>query len=363
MRFDWKAVLGILLSLLLLWWALRGVDAARVLEELRRADPWIFLAAVAVATSGFVIRAWRWRVLLAPLRVDTGFRARFAAVNIGFMANNLLPARVGEFARAYALSRLQPVTASASLGSLVVERILDGLGLIALLLIALAAPSFPGGADVAGIELRHIIGTMGAVFLGSGVVLFLAAHWSAASVRLAERLVAWLPGRAGPTLVDLFKAFLEGVAVLRSPSLLFQAVLWTLAMWTWLALSFWLAFTAFGIQVDFFAALFLQTLIGLFVAVPSAPGFFGTFEAGAKVGLVAVYGVEVNRALSFAIGFHIGGFIPVTLIGLYYAWRLGLSLREVEESEALVEEAVEREHPEIRELASGRTSAQPGGRE
>ncbi|MBI4540480.1 MAG: flippase-like domain-containing protein [Gemmatimonadetes bacterium] len=352
MRFDWKAVLGVLLSILLLWWALRDVDATRVLGELRRADPWYFVAAVAVTTSGFVVRAWRWKGLLAPLRAGSAFPSRFAAVNIGFMANNVLPARVGEFARAYALSRLEPVTVSGSLGSLVVERILDGLILITLLLMALAAPTFPAGAEVAGIDLRHLMAGMGSIFLGAGVLLFAVARWSAESVRVAERLVAWLPGR-GAAMVDIFEAFLDGVAVLRSPALLLKSVLWTLVLWTWMGVSYQLAFAAFGIDVDFFGALFLQTLIGLAVAVPSAPGFFGPFEAAAKVGLVGVYGVDVHRALSFAIGFHIGGFIPVTLLGLWYAWRLGLSFREVEKSEELVEEAVEREHPEVVDLRAG----------
>lgn len=363
MKLDWKAGFGILLSLLLLWWALRDVDAARVMEELAGADPWYFLAAIAVTTSGFVVRAWRWKVVLAPFHAASGFQARFAAVNIGFMANNLLPARVGEFARAYALSRMEPVTVSGSLGSLVVERILDGLTLVALLLVALASPSFPAGADVAGVDLRRVMAGAGAVFLGAGIVLFIATHWSGAFVRLVERSVVWLPRRARSAVVDVCQAFLDGVAVLRSPALLLKAVGWSLAMWTWLALSYWLAFAAFGIRVDFFAALFLQTLIGLFVAIPSAPGFFGPFEAAAKIGLVAVYGVDVHRAISFAIGFHIGGFIPVTVIGLYYAWRLGLSLGEVEKSEELVEEAVEREHPEALELrAGGRTPATDGGR-
>lgn len=346
MKFDWKAVLGILISAVLLWWALRDVEASLVLAELRRANPWYFLAAVVVATSGFVVRAWRWRALLAPLCRDSRFRPRFAAINIGFMANNLFPARVGEFARAYALSRMEPVTISGSLGSLVVERVLDGLVLIALLLVALAAPSFPAGTEFGGVDIRRVFVGMGALFLGVGLATVLLAHWPRESVGMVRRLARWLPQHVAAFVVDVMEAFLEGVAVVRSPSLLARSVLWSVLLWVWLGVSYWLAFKAFAIQVDYFGALFLQTLIGLFVSIPAAPGFFGTFEAGAKIGLVSVYGVEVHQALSFAIGFHVGGFIPVTIMGLYDAWRLGLSFREVEKSETLVEEAVEREHPD-----------------
>src|SRR5690606_34146162 len=104
-----KAVAGIALGLALLGLSLRGVDLRGVLREIRSADPLLFLAAIAAATAPMVVRAWRWRVLLEPSRPGTAFRSRFEATMIGFMANNVLPARVGELARAYALSRAERV--------------------------------------------------------------------------------------------------------------------------------------------------------------------------------------------------------------------------------------------------------------
>jgi glycosyltransferase 2 family protein len=135
--------------------------------------------------------------------------------------------------------------------------------------------------------------------------------------------------------------------------------------WLFLALSFWLAFLAFGIhEVGFAAALFLQSLIALAVAIPSSPGFFGPFEAAAKLGL-SLWGVAPEKAVSFAVGFHIGGFIPVTLIGIYYVWRLGLSWRDVGRSEEVVEQRVERAYGDGRDPADSRVSVarlEPGAR-
>ena len=143
MRLDWRGGLGLLVTGFLLWFVLRGVDLSGVWEEVQGADFFLLALAVAVATVTFLLRALRWKILLAPIHPGTSFRSRFAAVNIGFMANNLLPARVGEFARAYALSRMELVPASGAFASLVVERFLDGLAIVFFMMLAVAAPGFP----------------------------------------------------------------------------------------------------------------------------------------------------------------------------------------------------------------------------
>src|SRR5690606_15693524 len=158
-------------------------------------------------------------------------------------------------------------------------------------------------------------------------------------VALFERtIVRALPRRMRRPVVDALESFLAGLAVLRTPSLILRISIWSVALWLLNALSFWLAFKAFDIQVGFGGALFLQSLIAIMVAAPSAPGFFGPYEAAVKIGLVGIWGVEVNKGLGFAIGFHIGSFIPVTVIGLYFAWRLRFSLRQVKRSHELVEQ-------------------------
>lgn len=343
MRLDWKAVLGIVISGLLIWWVLRGVDPAEVWIEVSRANWWLLLAAVAVATSGFLIRALRWKLLLHPLHPDTGLRSRFAAVNIGFAANNLLPARVGEFARAWAISRVEPVSVSGAIGSLVVERFLDAVAIVLLLVVALLHPSFPAGAMVGGQLLAHVVwvvvGALGAV-LGFLTLLVLFPR---ALVAWADRLARVLPGRIGRVMIEVLDSFLRGLGSLRDPRLLVGAFLWSVGFWAWNAVSFWLAFHAFGIQEGYPTALFVQAVIALGVAVPSAPGFFGTFHAAAVVGLHEVYGAGEGATLAFAFGYHLGGFIPVTLIGLWYAGQLGLSFGELGRAEKVVEEELEAE--------------------
>lgn len=339
-----RAAVGVVITVLLLWWVLGGVSLPEVWTEVREANLWLLGLGVAMATGTFLLRAFRWKVLLHPIHPGTSLRSRFAAVNIGFMANNLLPARVGEFARAYALARLEPVSVSGSFGSLVVERFLDSLTLLLFVLVAMAAPGFPSDTSLGdlslGVLLRGVILLLGALLVGMlALVLF-----PASVVRVAERVFVRIPGKFGRPAVDAIKAFLGGLTIFRSPGLFLQAGVWSLVVWAWQAAAFWAAMHAFGIRVGFDAALFVNGIIAFAVAVPAAPGFFGTFQAGALLGL-GVYGVAEAPAVAFSLGFHLGAFVPVTLIGLYYAWRLGLSLKEVEESEAMVEEAVEMRQP------------------
>lgn len=336
-----KALFGIAVTVLLLWWALRDVSIAEVWTHIRDGNVWLLLAAVAVATFGFFIRALRWKVILAPVNPNTGLRSRFAAISIGFMANNTLPARVGEFVRAYSFSRMEPVSASAAFGSLVVERFLDGVVLLMFLVLTALSPGFPASDALSqgwgGLVLQAAIIAVVAVL----VLLVAMAAWPRRLVRMAEWLGRHLPEKIAGPAVRGFETFLDAIAIMRDPKLLFLAFAWTLFFWTWHGVSFWLGMLAFGIDTGFVSALFVEAVVGFGVAIPAAPGFIGTFHASAKFALSDVYGVAEPSSLAFAFGYHFGGWIPITAIGLWYAWKLGLSIGEVSAAEEAVEKEVE----------------------
>ncbi len=332
-----RSAVGVLLSLLLLVWALRDVSFGEVVERIRTADFLLLIAAVIVSLGGFHARAIRWGVLLAPVASGIPFGPRLAATYIGFAANNMLPARVGEFARAFSLSRLSAVGTAPAFATLVIERILDGLVLVGLLFISMAAPGFPSDISVAGLDIRHAALLMALVMCTVAVVLMIAVLLPEISGRLFRMSTSRLPDRVRVPLREMLVAFTTGLGVLRNPRLLLVSVVLAIAQWVFLAISFLLAFRAFDIQtVPFSGAIFLQSLIALAVAIPSSPGFFGPFEAASRIGL-GLWGVPEGQAVSFAIGFHIAGFLPVTLIGIYYVWRLNLSWSVVSESEEMVE--------------------------
>jgi uncharacterized protein (TIRG00374 family) len=203
--------------------------------------------------------------------------------------------------------------------------------MLVLLLLAVAAfldPAFPRTARIAGQSLGDL--AQGSIVL---VVILLAALYALAFfpaqiVRVfeifARRISPALEARGKSVLTR----FSEGLSVLRHPGRFVAVLAWTVAHWLLNALGFWLGFKAVGVSLPFSAALFLQTLIAIGVALPSAPGFFGVFEKFATVGL-GIYGVPATQATSWAIGFHILSFIPITLIGMWYFARLGLHMKEI----------------------------------
>ena len=331
--------IGIVLSILLLFYALRDVSAAELMEHMGDANVWWLLAATGVATFSFVLRAIRWRVLLLPAAGEIPYSSRFATVCIGFMANNLLPARLGEFARAYSLSRIEPVGVSATLASLVVERLLDALVLMTFIIPAYLL----GVADVTG------PGPLRQVFILLIILVSLGLVTAGAMVRIPAPILRFVekwshrlaPERLADRLTGLVAAFISGLGALRHGHVFLRALFWSVIVWANNALSFYLGFLAFGMdRPGIPGAMLTQTVIGFAVAIPSTPGFFGPFEAAARVTL-ELYDMTPALIISFAAGYHIMTFIPVTLLGIWYMRKLGISRAEIGHSEELVEEAVQ----------------------
>ncbi len=314
----------------LLVWVLHRIDPRQVWSYAQHANFWLLLLAVVVATVTFPVRAIRWRLIL---RAGDGrpfpFLPLWHATTIGFMANNLLPARAGEVARAYVASRQLPVRFTTALGSIVVERVFDALIMLGLMAVAIAAPSFPAQALVGGRSLSTIAATTAVLF---GVLLLVALYianrptgWLMLVERIARRT---LPVRVADRAVHASGGIVEGLAVLKSPARFAGVVLWSLVLWIKNAAAFAICFRAFGLAVPLEAALLLQGIIGFGVAVPSTPGFLGVFEAATLVTL-QLYGVDSSLAVSYALTYHLTTFLPITLLGLWSLSRLHLKLREV----------------------------------
>jgi uncharacterized membrane protein YbhN (UPF0104 family) len=219
----------------------------------------------------------------------------------------------------------------------VVERAFDTVAIFGLLLLAIAHPSFPVDASLGGRPVEAILPwVMAAIAIGIAVLTLLILFpgpWLGALTGLARRI----PGRSGRWLIELAESFLNGLGALRSPRLFAGGLLWSFAFWAWNGASFLLGMRAFGIEDGYVAALFLQAVIAAGVALPAAPGYFGTFHAAAVVALHEVYGVNEGATLAFAFGYHLGGFIPVTVMGLWQAARLGFTMADLSGAEEAVE--------------------------
>jgi uncharacterized protein (TIRG00374 family) len=330
----WPWLLGLAVTVALLAWVLHGINPREVVEHARRADPLLLLAAVALATATFPLRTIRWRLILRDVE---GHRFPWLplwhATAIGFMANNLLPARTGEVARAYVTRRQLPVRFTTALAAVGVERVFDGLVMLGLMAVAIASPTFPATTLIGGRSLSTLATSaaalFGAVLLFALVVVHRPAPWLGVLGRITHRL---LPVRAADRVMHWAEGIVEGLAVLKSPARFAGVVLWSLVLWIVNAAAFAVCFRAFGLAVPLDAALLLQGIIGFGVAVPSTPGFVGVFEAATRVTL-AIYGVDASLAVSYALTYHLTTFLPITVLGLWSLSRLHLRLGELQAPE------------------------------
>ncbi len=333
MKLDWRGAIGIALSVGLLAWVLHQIPLHDVWSALRTSNLLLFVASSFFATLCVPIRAIRWRPILDPVAPRLPYGPLWRATAVGMMVNNVVPARVGEVARAYALTHEQPqVPFSASLASLAVDRLFDALVVLILTVIPMLLPSFPKGAMIGHVSAARAAAG-GAVLLAAltivlyGIVFFpswLIGAYEAFARKVAPRLED--PGRRALT------HFAAGLSVLRSPVRFALVLFWATIHWLCNGFAFWLGFLAVGIHVPFGAALFLQGVIAIGVAVPAAPGFFGVFEFFGIVGL-GLFGVPRAQATAWAIGYHVLSFLPITVIGAWYFVRMGMHLKDVKAAE------------------------------
>jgi uncharacterized protein (TIRG00374 family) len=316
----WQLLLAIAFSALLLWWAFRDVDFAEALAYLRAVRLGWLLSAVLVATCLFPLRLFRWRLLL---RREDGapypWTPLWHAVAMGFAANNLLPFRAGEVVRTVVASRLTGARLTTSLASVAVERVFDALTVVGLLALALLPP----GLSVAGIPVQQAATTAGLLALAALVCAGLVVAFPRAAEAVVRRIIP--SDKIALRLIELIEGIRQGLAVLQSPSRLIGVIVWSVVLWLVNALSFYLAFVAFDLPVSYTGAVVLQGVLAFGIAIPSAPGYVGPFEA-AIIAVLALYGIGASQAVAYAVGYHITTFVPITVLGVWSATRTGLGL-------------------------------------
>ena len=329
MRFSWRSALGIGLSAALVWWALQRTPWAEVSRGVAQANVLLLIATAIAATGIFPLRARRWRTILDPVAPALPFGPLWRATAIGMMVNNIVPARAGELARAYALSREVPaVPFSTAFASLAVDRVFDLLVVLLLTFAAMLDPRFPRVARI-GSQSQTGFAIVG-VSLSAGllVALYLLVLFPDRVIALYEAFTR----RVAPSIEargrNVLKSFAGGLSVLRSPRRFSAVFMWALVHWLLNAFAFWLAFKAVHVEVPLSAALFVQGIICFGVALPSSPGFAGVFEVSAMASL-GIYGIANGPALTWAVCFHVVSYIPITVIGVWYFTRLGLTFGEL----------------------------------
>lgn len=281
-----KVLVGLAFSLVFGYIAVQGAEWKAVLASLGRINLLALLVSTAWFSLFFVLRAYRWQRLVSPLE-SLPVRPFFSSTMIGFMANYILPLRIGELVRAYTLSHLTPVRLSTALATAALERVWDAIT-IALLFVSIS-PHFP---------LPHWLAKASMILLAFGIMCLVGGWWA---VRREGGIpLAWLPER----LAALVHPFIEGLRTLQQISLVVQIVGLSLGMWLVVAGYYWLLLWACGIDLPLEAGLVVMLVVAFGVALPAAPGFVGTFQYAVILGL-SLFSISKEEALSFSIIAHL----------------------------------------------------------
>jgi uncharacterized protein (TIRG00374 family) len=313
-----KLWLGVAISAVLLWVAVRGVSLEEVLHQIQSVRPGWLLPVLASIFCRFWLTAVRWQLLLRPVR-RIGVHRLFGITMIGFMANNVLPARLGEFVRAYALGRAESLPSSLPFATIVIERVFDGFTLLLFLLggLSFLRPS------------RTLLWAAGATcVLYLGVLVGLLLLRTGRGMRLLTAGLDRLPGRFGTPARRLLESFRLGLDVLGDGRAVLLTAALSVAVWAVNAAGVQSMFAAFSLDLPPYAAFLLLGTIAVALVLPSAPGYVGPFQAAIVEGLAQV-GVARETALSLSIVYHLANYVPITVAGLAYLSALNLTFGEL----------------------------------
>jgi uncharacterized protein (TIRG00374 family) len=320
---KWQFWLGVLISIVFIWLALRGLRLEEFWGSVKQANYIWLLPGIAVYFVGVWVRAWRWHYLLGPIKkIPT--KTMFPITTIGYMGNNIYPARAGEVLRAVILKRKEGVSVSASLATIIVERIFDGVVMLAFIFVNLSELAKLTGASgfVGNIQQVAIIGT--GVFLGALVVFLLAAMFPQVTAKVGLGLIErFAPKRLQEKITGIMHKFIDGLASLRSPFNVLMVFFTSVIIWLLETGKYWFVMHAFDFSVSFFALMLMNGIVNLATTIPSAPGYIGTFDAPG-IAVLTAYGVEHSVAAGYTLVLHVALWLPITLLGAYYLTREGI---------------------------------------
>ena len=314
--------LGLVLSLVLLAYVFYQTDPAKIWDSLRQAQYGYLIPALALYFIGVGVRAVRWHFLLRSIKPIT-FGALFRFVVIGYIANDILPARIGELVRAYILGLQENVSKAAALVTIIVERVFDGLTMLTFIVAASFWLNFADETVTAQVRL------VGALFILVIVLMAIVAGMPRHIERIADFFLRRLPSDSlRVRATHLTRSLLDGLGALRSPADSFAVYALSIAAWLCETGMYVVIAWGFNIALPFAVFLLAAAFANLVTIAPSTPGYVGVFDAPI-VYTLTLFGIDQNLATSYTLVLHAALYLPVTLLGFYYLWRAGLSLSQV----------------------------------
>ncbi len=305
-------MIGLLISVAALYFSLRGVRWADVGTAIQDANYALVALAALVLCISLLFRTLRWRVLFHPDRSLSRYHL-FGSLNVAYLINNILPFQVGDLGRAYLVSELEGVSATRSLSTVVVERMLDVFTLLLFLLIVVPFVDIPDRARIPSLMLGGLVAL-------AAVAMIVASLKQDAAMRLVDRLLVLAPVSVRPKLSEMAHNALRAFSVLSNPRIAAELISWSVVIWLTVGLVVFLGMEAFGIHEGFEAALFLVVATTFGFLIPSSPGAFGIYH-GIVIATLEGFGVDHSLAVSYALVIHMVFYLPPMFIGVGFLWK------------------------------------------
>lgn len=318
--------LGLGISAVLVAILVLRVDVASAIRSFANADFRYLVPALLLYFAGIVPRALRWAILLHPVR-PIGVWRLYRVLVVGFMANDILPLRAGEAVRAFLLWNRERVEPGATVATILVERIFDGLALTGFLV----AGSLLVEIDESLIWLTRVAAVVFAVGVAGVLALAIAPSFT---LRVGEILLRPLPEKASLLALRVLRSFEDGLRVLRSWKEMLAVFVLSVAAWGLEAGMYYALMHSFEFQPRYAAAVLGTAVANLASMVPSSPGYVGTFDWGLLKVLSDTFGVDASQAAAYTGLVHAALIVPVVALGIFFVWREGLSLRRIASRES-----------------------------
>lgn len=325
--------IGFALSLIFLFFFFRKIDLGMIWTTVKSVEYLYAIPLMVINLASIWIRAKRWRYLLAPIK-KVRLTPLFHATAIGFMANNILPARLGEFIRAFVLGSKENISRTTTFATIVVERLFDGFSILLILFVVILFMPFP--PDQSRVFTQFHIKMAGILsfliyVVALGVLLTLRFHKDKAN-RTIGFFLKILPSRLSQKILKLIESFVTGLEVLQRPWDILVIIGYSIFLWVITGLSYYSLFFAFHIDLSLLAGFFLLVVLIFGVSLPSAPGYIGTFHWACAAGLIYL-GIDANLAKSFALLLWFIVFVPIIFLGFFSLWIEGMSLGQLKKAD------------------------------
>jgi uncharacterized protein (TIRG00374 family) len=304
-----KVILGILISVVLVYLSIRGINLQDVFRDLQRIQFSYVISFIILIMLMQWLRSYRWGVMLQPMeKIDQ--LSLFSVTSVGFLAIASIPARIGELARPYLISKRSSIKMSSALGTILVERIFDSFTVLTFAIIILFFTDLPPWMIKSSI-IFFLLALVMFCF-----IIFLILRRDAA-LKLINGILSKLPGKFAHKIDELIHHFIDGFQIITNIKLFLYLFFLSALIWLVDVLAIYMLLESFGFGLPVMASFVLMIILIVGIAIPTAPGYIGNWHFACVLAL-SLFGLAKAEALSFALVYHFLSMIIVVVLGVAF---------------------------------------------